>query len=124
MTANILLIDDEFDFTELTKTLLGFHDFNVNVVNDPLIVEAEIKKGHYDVVVTDLMMPGIDGFALIKLFREDEKHKLIPIIVLSAKTLTDEERKFLFQNKAHFLTKPFQPQELVDQIKNLLHSNE
>lgn len=120
MGQKILLLDDEIDFTELTGTLLEFHDFQVRTYNDPELMLNELEKEHYDLIVTDLMMPNIDGFEVIKQIKEKEGYKSTPIIVLSAKPLTDEERKFLFKNKVLFLMKPFEPLGLVEEIKQLL----
>lgn len=120
MAKNILLVDDEVDFTELTGTLLRFHDFEVDSYNDPIDVEKVMEGKHYDLIVTDLMMPKIDGFALVQNIRGKVNYKKTPIIVLSAKTLNDVERKILLQNDVHFLTKPFEPQALVDEIRQLV----
>lgn len=120
MAGSILIIDDEQDFNELTKTMLEFHDFEVTALSDPLLVKNEIQNKKFDVIVTDLMMPGIDGFQVIEQVREDSQHDNTPIVVLTAKTLTDEERKFLLQNNAHIMMKPFEPQGLIQKVQTLL----
>ena len=120
MSKKILLIDDEKDFTELTGTLLGFHDLDVMTVNDPVAVEALLEAHDYALVVTDLMMPHLDGFDVIRKVRAKQKYADTPIMVLSAKALTDAERKFLLQQKVHVLTKPFEPQGLVEKITQLI----
>lgn len=116
----ILLIDDEKDFTDLIGTLLGFHDHEVDTFNDPTQVETAIKTNRYSLIVTDLMMPDLDGFALVEKIRAIEAYKTIPIIVLSAKSLEDDDRKFLLRNHVHFMVKPFEPIGLVEQINRLL----
>lgn len=116
----ILLVDDENDFTELTGTLLDFHGLAVDTINDSLDVEKTITKTQYDLIVTDLMMPHLNGFQLIEKIRTFPAYQKSPIIVLTAKPLNDEERKFLLQNHAHFLMKPFEPLGLVEQIRQLL----
>lgn len=116
----VLLIDDEKDFTELTGTLLDFHEIEVDMINDPRLVEERLKDRHYDLIVTDLMMPNLNGFQLIDKIRKSEAYKNTPVLVLTAKPLTDEERKFLFQHNASFMTKPFEPLGLVEQIQDLV----
>lgn len=116
----ILLIDDEKDFTDLIGTLLGFHDHRVDTFNDPTQVEAAIKANHYSLIVTDLMMPNLDGFSLVEKIRAIEAYQTVPIIVLSAKTLEDDDRKFLLRHHVHFMVKPFEPIGLVEQINRLL----
>lgn len=120
MSGKILLVDDEVDFTELAATLLRFHDFEVDAFNEASPIVGLIEKNNYDVIVTDLMMPDLDGFKLIQTIRTLPAYAQIPIIVLSAKILTDEERKFLMQNKIHFVMKPFEPQDLVEKIGKLI----
>jgi len=120
MIRSVLLIDDESDFTELAGTLLGFHGFDVETLNDSLQVEKRISDKKFDIIVTDLMMPDLDGFHLIQKVRAMSAYATVPFIALSAKTLSDKERKILLQNKVHFMMKPFEPQGLVEQIHQLL----
>lgn len=116
----ILIVDDEKDFTEIISTLLDFHDFKADTVNDSREVLSMLQKTPFDLIVTDLMMPGMDGFQLVAQLRNDPHYKSIPVIVLSAKSLTDEERKKLMLNNVTFLTKPFEPQGLVEKITQML----
>ncbi|MBF0106804.1 MAG: response regulator [Deltaproteobacteria bacterium] len=122
MSKDILLIDDEKDFSDLTSTMLEFHNLNVKVLNDPLEVLKCLDEHQYGLIVSDLMMPNMNGFELIKHIRGRDSYKETPIIVLTAKTLNDEERKFMLQNNIHLLIKPFEPQGLIDQIKVLLEN--
>ncbi|PIR21605.1 MAG: hypothetical protein COV45_02365 [Deltaproteobacteria bacterium CG11_big_fil_rev_8_21_14_0_20_47_16] len=116
----ILIVDDEVDFTEIVSTLLDFHNFQADTINDPKQVVEALQKKHYDLIVTDLMMPGMDGFQLVETLRGDPKYHNIPVIVLSAKLLSDEERKRLLVSNVSFLTKPFEPQGLVEKITQML----
>lgn len=116
----ILIVDDEKDFTEIVSTLLDFHNFQADTVNDPREALKKISVGNYDLVVSDLMMPGMDGFQMIETLRNDPKHHDTPVIVLSAKTLSDVERKRLLVSNVSFLTKPFEPHGLVEKITQML----
>ncbi len=121
MGKKILLIDDEPDFTELTGSLLSFHDFTVETVNDPARAEPALAAATgFDLVVTDIMMPNLNGIDLIKRLRARPEYAKIPIIALTAKNLSDEERKVLLNNRVELLTKPFEPRGLIDRIVNLL----
>ncbi|EKD41927.1 MAG: DNA-binding response regulator [uncultured bacterium] len=120
MPGKILLVDDEVDFTELAATLLRFHDFEVDAFNEAGHIAQLILNKKYDMIVTDLMMPDLNGFKLIQAIRALPDYVQTPIIVLSAKILTDEERKFLMQHKIHFVMKPFEPQDLVEKIGTLI----
>ncbi|MBI4374472.1 MAG: response regulator [Deltaproteobacteria bacterium] len=120
MGLKVLLIDDEQDLTELLKTLLEFHDVETDSCNNSSRAEEILAATPYRLIVTDLMMPDIDGFELIRRIRRHPRYQETPVIALSAKTLTDEERKFLLQNHVRFLAKPFEPQNLAEQISQLL----
>jgi two-component system, chemotaxis family, chemotaxis protein CheY len=120
MAKRILIFDDEPDFTELMQAHLGFHEFEVDTRNDPAELEKTLDNEQYDLVITDLMMPNMNGFQVVEALRAREAYKETPIIVLSAKMLNDVERKMLLQNQAHVLAKPFEPQGLVDKITELL----
>ena len=121
-TPHILLIDDEVDFTELTAAWLRFYDFTVTTLNDAAHAMATLDLQPVQLVVTDLMMPQVDGMQLIQQLRERPTTATVPILTLTAKVLTDSERKFLLQHRVVVLTKPFEPQRLVDQIRQLLCS--
>jgi DNA-binding response OmpR family regulator len=118
--ARILIIDDERDFTEIVSTLLDFHDFQADTASSAQDALAMMDKTQYDLIVSDLMMPAMDGFQLIDKLREDPRYHSTPVVVLSAKTLTDEERKRLLIGNASFMTKPFEPRALVEKITQML----
>lgn len=117
---HILIVDDELDFTEIVSTLLDFHNFQADTINDPEKVIDALDDHHYDLIVSDLMMPSLDGFQLIEKLRADPKYHNIPVIVLSAKLLSDEERKRLLVSNVSFLSKPFEPHGLVEKITQML----
>lgn len=116
----ILIIDDERDFTEIVSTLLDFHDFQADTASSGQQALEMLAKTKYDLVVSDLMMPAMDGFQLIDKLREDSRYHDTPVIVLSAKTLTDDERKQLLVSNVSFVTKPFEPNTLVEKITQML----
>lgn len=116
----ILIIDDERDFTEIVSTLLDFHDFKADTASSGQQALTKLSQTPYDLIVSDLMMPAMDGFQLVGKLREDPQYKNIPVIVLSAKTLTDDERKRLLVNNVSFMTKPFEPHALVEKITQML----
>ncbi len=123
MQKKILLVDDEPEFTELVATLLQFHDYQVETCNYPMQAYEKILQNHYDVLVFDLMMPELNGLELMHKVRERETGKSVPIILLTAKMLRDEERKKILHAKAKFIAKPFEPEHLVAMIEESLIKN-
>ena len=93
MEKKVLLVDDESDMTELLKTLLEFHEVKSDSFNSSAQAYAALSKSSYDLIVTDLMMPEVDGFELIRRIRAKKGYEQVPVVVLSAKALTDDELK-------------------------------
>ncbi|MBI5596583.1 MAG: response regulator transcription factor [Elusimicrobia bacterium] len=115
----ICLIDDERDFTELAGTLLGFQGYAVTTYNDSQEGLAAVQGASFDAVVVDIMMPKMDGISVMRSLRQTG-HEKGPLFALSAKRLSDEERKFLLTNNIHFVQKPFEPRRLVELIREAL----
>lgn len=115
----ICLIDDEKDFTELAGTLLGFQGYAVTTYNDSKEGLAAVQSSDFDAVVVDIMMPNMDGITVMRTLRQ-AGHEKAPLFALSAKRLSDEERKFLLTNDIHFVQKPFEPRRLVELIREAL----
>lgn len=120
MAKKVLLIDDEADMTELVSAVLRLNGFEVEAVNDPQVGLARLREKKFDAVTVDLMMPGVTGLTLIREIRDILKADDGPLFVISAKTLIDDERKFLLTSRIHFIQKPFSPRRLVQLIKDSL----
>lgn len=109
----VFLLDDEEDMTLLAGRLLELNGFEILCRNDPHHALSLLLENSYDVIVMDMMMPGMDGLSIIRRLRESPRHAQTPIIILSAKRLTDEERKILIEHRVRFCSKPLGPKELV-----------
>lgn len=117
----ICLIDDEKDFTDLTGALLRLNGFEVDAYNRPVAGLAAARNGSFDAVVADIMMPDLDGIALLRSLREGAGESL-KLFALSAKKLTDEDRHFLLTNKIQVIRKPFDPRRFVEMLRTALLS--
>lgn len=114
MAERILLIDDEPQITRVLRTALGAHGFEVRTANDPeegLLVFEEWKP---DLVVTDLMMPGISGIDVCKRVRAKSA---VPIIVLSVRDQERTKVEALNAGADDYITKPFGAQELLARVR-------
>lgn len=112
--SRILIIEDEEAIAELEKDYLELSDFEVKIKNDG---ESGLKAALdevYDLIVLDLMLPGIDGFEICKEIREK---KNIPIIMVSAKKEDIDKIRGLGLGADDYMTKPFSPSELVARVK-------
>lgn len=121
MTANrILVVDDEADLVELVSYNLKKEGFHVDAAFDGEEALSKVRKGVYDLLILDLMLPGIQGMELCRIFRNDPKTAHLPVIMLTAKGEEVDRVLGLEMGADDYLTKPFSPRELVARVKALL----
>ena len=112
--SRILIIEDEISIAELEKDYLELSGFDVVIENTGDGGLARALSEEFDLIILDLMLPGIDGFEICKRVRED---KNIPIIMVSAKKEDIDKIRGLGMGADDYMTKPFSPSELVARVK-------
>ena len=112
--SKILIVEDEVAIADLEKDYLELSGFDVEVANDGLIGYQKAMEEDYNLVILDLMLPGIDGFEICRKLR-DEKNT--PIIMVSAKKDDIDKIRGLGLGADDYMTKPFSPSELVARVK-------
>ena len=116
--AHILVVDDDDGIRSLVKKYLNENNFLVTTANSAESASTKIGIIKFDLIVLDIMMPGKSGLEFI----QDHKNKLeTPIILLTAKAETSERVEGLEIGADDYLSKPFEPKELVLRIKNILN---
>ena len=117
---HILVVDDDDKIRNLLKEFLNAQEFYVTTASNA--EDAEKKMGHfkYEILVLDVMMPGIDGYQLTKNIKKKSK---VPIILLTAKGEVENRIKGLELGADDYLGKPFEPKELLLRIKNIINKN-
>ena len=119
-TAPILVVDDDAKIVRLVKTYLERDGFTVVTAADgPAALDA-IERYAPALVVLDLMLPELDGRAVIRAVRRDEESAHTPILVLSARSSTIDRIAGLEDGADDYLPKPFSPAELVLRVKSIL----
>ncbi len=116
--ARLLVVDDEPNILELLSASLRFAGFDVATAtngNDALRVAATYRP---DLVVLDVMMPGLDGFEVVRRLRKDE-HR-VPVLFLTAKDATDDKVAGLTLGGDDYITKPFSLEEVIARIRAVL----
>ena len=108
--SKILIVEDEEAIAELEKDYLELNDFEVKIENSGDTGLAAALAEEFDLIILDLMLPGIDGFEICKRIRED---KDVPILMVSAKKDDIDKIRGLGLGADDYLTKPFSPSELV-----------
>ena len=117
---HILVVEDEADLVELISYNLKKEGFSVDSAMDGETALSKIKKGRYNLVVLDLMLPGIQGMELCRILRSDPKTETLPIIMLTAKGEEVDKILGLEMGADDYITKPFSPRELVARVKAVL----
>jgi phosphate regulon transcriptional regulator PhoB len=117
---HILVVDDEADLVELVSYNLKKEGFSVDSALDGEAALVKIKKNRYDLVVLDLMLPGIQGMELCRILRSDPKTEALSIIMLTAKGEEVDKILGLELGADDYITKPFSPRELVARVKAVL----
>ncbi len=116
----ILVVDDEADLVELVSYNLKKEGFHVDPASDGETALAKVRKGKYDLLVLDLMLPGIQGIELCRILRNDPKTSVLPIIMLTAKGEEVDRILGLEMGADDYMAKPFSPRELVARVKAVL----
>ena len=112
--SKILIVEDEEAIADLEKDYLELSDFEVTIENSGDKGLETALTGSFDLVILDLMLPGMDGFEVCKQIREE---KNIPIIMVSAKKDDIDKIRGLGLGADDYMTKPFSPSELVARVK-------
>ena len=116
----ILVVEDEEDILELVRYNLTREGYVVTGVQSGEDALDAVKEGRCDLVVLDLMLPGIDGFSVAKRIKGDEELAGIPIIMLTAKTEESDIVAGLEIGAEDYITKPFSPRVLVARVRSAL----
>ncbi len=117
---HILLAEDDAEILAFNTTLLQQNGYKVTGVSDGNTAAEMAEKILPDLIVTDLMMPGKDGIALVQYIRNHELTTHIPVVVLSAKGAQHTRNEALAAGAQVYLAKPFSPAELAQTITNQL----
>jgi two-component system alkaline phosphatase synthesis response regulator PhoP len=116
----ILVVDDEKDILELIDYNLSKNGYRVKTVPSGEDALELIKENDYDLIILDLMLPGVDGFDICKIIKSDKQKENIPIIMVTARADEADRVAGLEIGADHYVTKPFSPRELLAIVKATL----
>lgn len=117
--GSILIAEDEPNIVESLTFLLEREGYAVSAVADGDTALRIVQQAPPDMLVLDVMLPGRNGFEILKAIRSDGSLTSLPVVMLTAKG-QDKDRKMALDLGANvFITKPFSNQDLVDQINDL-----
>lgn len=116
--TQILLIEDDFMIAESTVTLLTYHGFQVEWVNNGLVGLKYIKEHKVDLVILDLGLPMMDGMSVLKNIRQHQPN--LPVFIISARDQLQQRIDGLNHGADDYLIKPYEFDELLARIHALL----
>ncbi len=119
MPKHILISDDEADILETARIRLEAAGYKVSAtMGDKTLADARRLKP--DLILLDVIMPGLDGFGVIRELKRDTEVSAIPVIVFSGKPKSAMMELFGPEGIAGYISKPYEPQEFLQQIKQVL----
>jgi len=116
----LMLVDDDPNLILLVKDYLEFRGYEVTSASNGVEALENLEKEVPDLIVCDVMMPGMDGYTLVQHIRENPRTSWIPVLFLSAKGQSQDRVKGLNTGADVYLVKPFEPEELVAQVESSL----
>ncbi|MFY1594109.1 ATP-binding protein [Micromonospora sp. WMMD737] len=119
--ARILVADDNADMRAYLARLLGEQGWRVETVGDGRQALEAIRREQPDLLLTDVMMPGIDGFELVRRLRGQAGTRTLPVVVLSARAGGDASVEGLDLGADDYVVKPFAAAELIARVRSALH---
>jgi two-component system, OmpR family, alkaline phosphatase synthesis response regulator PhoP len=122
MAHKILVVDDEPPIVRLMEFILAREGHEMIVAVNGEEALACVTEHNPDLVLLDIMMPRIDGYEVARTLRADPRYCEIPIIMLSAKAQDEDVRRGVEVGVNEYITKPFNPQDLVRAVNKYLDS--
>ena len=116
----ILIVDDDDDVISCVASLLEFKGYEVVAVRDGDLAIHKVFENKPDLIILDVMMPRMNGFAVCRTLKVGNSTGNIPIIILTAKNTGDEAREAADAKADFYIPKPFDNNNLLDTIKKLL----
>lgn len=124
MPKKILIVDDEPFNLDLLEQELADYDYVVERASDGVEALEKVQAFKPDVILLDYMMPRMNGIEAVQRLRQDEKHKAIPVILLTAKGSQEDKARGLDAGADDYVVKPFEPVELLARVRSMMRLKE
>ncbi len=120
MAGQLLLVDDEPGLRQAVQAYLADSGFTVRVAANAQEGWQQLEQFAPDLIITDIMMPQVDGYQFLQQLRDDVRFKALPVVFLTARGMTGDRIQGYQAGCDAYLPKPFDPDELVAIVENLL----
>lgn len=121
MSNAVLIVDDEREFTFIAGEILKSRGIEVHEAHDGIQALKELRTFTPDVILMDMMMPGMDGMSLLQILQAKKQWSSIPVIIVSARVFPKDRENARRAGIDGFLEKPFSAQELQDAVHPYLN---
>ena len=118
--AQVLLVEDDAMIADVVRISLSLVGYNVTHVSDGAAALPAITMLRPDIVILDLMLAHVDGWAVLSKMRTQPDTTDIPVIVMTAKTMPADEIRSYNLGASAYIRKPFLPQDLIDKVEQLV----
>jgi DNA-binding response OmpR family regulator len=123
MNKNVMVVDDETDIVRIVKIALELKNYSViEAYSGEECLEKLESVENLGLILLDVMLPGISGYELFKKIKQNNRFKNIKIAFFSAKAQTGDIEKGLALNADDYITKPFDPYELIERVTILFQN--
>jgi DNA-binding response OmpR family regulator len=116
----VLIVEDQADVREVIRITLEMEDFAIHEAPDGIAGFSQATKLRPDLMLLDVMMPGMDGLQLCQKIKSDPTLKRTKVVMLSARTQAHDRKAASAAGADHYLAKPFSPLELLDTVNRIL----
>ncbi|HMB01937.1 MAG TPA: response regulator [Spirochaetota bacterium] len=119
--AKVMIVDDEPDIVKIVKMSLELANYGIIEANSGEECLEKLEKGEMpDLILLDIMMPGLSGYEVCEKIRKNEKYNEIKIVMLTAKGQKGDAEEGLKAGADDYIIKPFDPYELIEQVKEIM----
>lgn len=117
-----LVVEDSPTMRQLIVfALRRLQSLKVTEADDGVDALRKLQTGKFDILITDINMPIMDGLKLVSLVRKDETHKDIPIVIITTEGAQEDRQRALALGANAYITKPIQAPQVINTVKELLH---
>ena len=120
----ILVVDDQYQNNDLLEAYLAPQGYEIIKATNGEEALAKLASNEIDLILLDVMMPGMDGFEVTRRIRRDEKNRLMPVIIVTALQETEDRINGIKAGCDDYITKPFDKRELLARVQSLLKIKE
>jgi CheY-like chemotaxis protein len=124
VNGKILIVDDVSTHLLLLQSILQDEGYETDITDNPKSVSDILQRSEYNVVLLDIMMPGLDGFQVLDIIKENERLSHINVIIISAKTDSWSIKSALDKGAFDYITKPINIQDVRNKVKSAMIERE